>query len=347
MELGSLSRLLLAKLATELRGETVVGRADPSGALGANGTRSTSGALPQPVPSKPEASAQLPAPSTTLTPTGQLVARLLRTDSGADPSPAIATAQPIVDATGSPDQIAQTLARVVTESGLFYESHLLEWTQGKRDLDSLLREPQARLPDGQGTARETSAGKHTDALVNTAKATHEWPQRTGDGPGERASTDVIEPRDRHISIRVGESGSEPSSPDARNTAAEPRLSADAARIVRHQLDALAAEQIVWRGALRPGEPGEIEIGRDPHATAEAGPEVWRARLALELPQLGRVEIAIALDSGNVALAFRTGADSRAELARQAGALQSALAAQALRVQGMQFLEPRPLPERVP
>ncbi|MBR7947854.1 flagellar hook-length control protein FliK, partial [Burkholderia cenocepacia] len=37
------------------------------------------------------------------------------------------------------------LAQAVSESGLFYESHLAQWLAGQRPLAALMREPQARL----------------------------------------------------------------------------------------------------------------------------------------------------------------------------------------------------------
>lgn len=42
-------------------------------------------------------------------------------------------------------QLAQGLAGVVAQSGLFYESHLAQWVAGKRTLPELMLEPQARL----------------------------------------------------------------------------------------------------------------------------------------------------------------------------------------------------------
>lgn len=41
--------------------------------------------------------------------------------------------------------LPQRLRQVVRESGLFYESHLGRWVRGQWSLDSILREPQARL----------------------------------------------------------------------------------------------------------------------------------------------------------------------------------------------------------
>jgi len=42
------------------------------------------------------------------------------------------------------------LRQVLSESGLFYESHLGRWTQGRLPLDAIQREPQARLLDNPG-----------------------------------------------------------------------------------------------------------------------------------------------------------------------------------------------------
>lgn len=42
-------------------------------------------------------------------------------------------------------QIAQKLQQQLKESGLFYESHLVDWFAGKRTLEEIKREPQAQL----------------------------------------------------------------------------------------------------------------------------------------------------------------------------------------------------------
>lgn len=349
MELGSLSRLLLTKLATELRAETVVGRSDAAASLNAQGARSATGAIPQPLPARTNPATDAAPQSSSLSPTGRLVAQLLRANAGTDAAASvISTSQPIVDDAAIPQHIAQSLARVVTESGLFYESHLVEWFQGKRDLDSLLREPQARLPGSPDRTAEAGNGNEPRGGVShVAKATAEapLPLPNARGPGPDAHAATLDTHDRHPSIRAGEPPTDISSIETRTAAGEPRLGTEAARIARHQLDALAAEQIVWQGVLRAGEPGEIEIGREQHGAATASPEVWRARLALALPQLGKVEVAITLNTGNLSLAFHADDATRAALAQRSTSLQDALSAQALRVQGMQFLAPRSQAER--
>lgn len=50
--------------------------------------------------------------------------------------------------------LPQRLRQVVRESGMFYESHLARWSRGEWSLESILREPQARL----GPSAPTVAG---------------------------------------------------------------------------------------------------------------------------------------------------------------------------------------------
>lgn len=66
---------------------------------------------------------------------------------GTDAAP-LRSAAPIVAAppgSGQAASLASALARQVGQSGLFYESHLGQWLNGTRPLDSLMREPQALL----------------------------------------------------------------------------------------------------------------------------------------------------------------------------------------------------------
>ena len=49
-------------------------------------------------------------------------------------------------------RLAASLREALTTSGLFYESHLAEWTAGERHLSSIMHEPQASLsPQPTGT----------------------------------------------------------------------------------------------------------------------------------------------------------------------------------------------------
>lgn len=60
----------------------------------------------------------------------------------------------------TPARLAVTLQNQVTQSGLFYESHLAEWVRGERPQAALQAEPQARLA-AQGGNAAASAGAGT------------------------------------------------------------------------------------------------------------------------------------------------------------------------------------------
>jgi Flagellar hook-length control protein FliK len=333
MDLGLLSRVLRAKLAIDFRSEQTIQGAAPSASLATNVARSSVGAMPQPLLTR----SPVDEPNTTrpasISPTGKLVSQLLSSAPARDVEQVITSIKPIVDAAEMPPLIAKALARVVSESGLFYESHVVEWALGKRGHADLLREPQARLTDPQilpralsdATPSVTAPSSTRDNLHSTTDDQQPGPD-TSSRHGERTAVDT--------EARSGTS------------AADQKLGADTARMVRHQLDALAADQIIWCGMLRPGERGEIEIAREHQTHAGETLDVWRARLALELPRLGRVEVAITLDTGNLSLAFRAADATRSTLADHATALRNALSAQDLRVQGVRFLDPKIADQKV-
>lgn len=51
-------------------------------------------------------------------------------------------------------QLAQNLQHALESSGLFYESHLREWSEGTRQLDQLLQEPQNQASSGPAAAAQ-------------------------------------------------------------------------------------------------------------------------------------------------------------------------------------------------
>ncbi len=149
-----------------------------------------------------------------------------------------------------PPKIAAALHQAVTHSGLFYESHLGEWVEGKRSVDSLQQEPQARLPTAAGTA-----------------------------------------------------------------------DADAAAIVRQQLDLLDTQQLNWRGELWPGLPVTLQLVREGdrqkpgrHARPDDPDEVaWRSTLVSTLPHLGEVTVRLSLTDKRLQLKLQSPSDGSARL----------------------------------
>ena len=86
-----------------------------------------------------------------LSPAARLLAQVLHSaaGNGAPASAALTGATPLLQQ-GAPDpaQLANQLQQAISKSGLFYESHVAEWAEGKRPLAELMGEPQAQKAPG-------------------------------------------------------------------------------------------------------------------------------------------------------------------------------------------------------
>ncbi len=84
-----------------------------------------------------------------LSPAARLLAQVLHSAGGNGASASVTGATPLVPQ-GAPDpaQLAGQLRQAIAKSGLFYESHVAEWAEGKRPLSELMGEPQAQKPPG-------------------------------------------------------------------------------------------------------------------------------------------------------------------------------------------------------
>lgn len=124
------------------------------------------------------ASAALPAAGmadgASLSATARLISAILGTAPAA--VEAVLRAAPLWQAAATPDpaQLAAALARNVAGSGLFYESHLLQFFSGQRSLAQLRKEPQAALSSASlsdDAAASATAGARSGAgLAATAAA---------------------------------------------------------------------------------------------------------------------------------------------------------------------------------
>ncbi|AOK28178.1 MULTISPECIES: flagellar hook-length control protein FliK [Burkholderia] len=88
--------------------------------------------------------------------------------------------------------LSAALARAVDESGLFYESHLVQWLAGQRTAAELAREPQVRLVSGWRRAAELNpaADALDDALVDWFAARMPLPSGARGGNAPPAAGDM-------------------------------------------------------------------------------------------------------------------------------------------------------------
>jgi hypothetical protein len=99
----------------------------------------------------------------TMSSAGQLLRRLMREPLPGEvssPSPLPKLERLLEGPPNDTARLAGRLRQALGESGLFYESHLREWSQGERPIAQLLREPQAALsrPETRALAAEMPVG---------------------------------------------------------------------------------------------------------------------------------------------------------------------------------------------
>ncbi|WP_174918229.1 flagellar hook-length control protein FliK, partial [Burkholderia lata] len=260
------------------------------------------------------------------------------------------------------------LAQAVSESGLFYESHLAQWLAGQRPLAALMREPQARLaaalapadPDAaqhgstdvldellaqrpplHAAARATAqpgapaqggapARDPAQALPAGARQGASLPPDTADLLGERADA-RWSPARAELATASSESQAQTLAPV--HPAAVP--------LVRQQLDALATDQFRWAGEAWPGARLDWTIEPDdPGSRAPRGDDstgdgiAWRTRLTLTLPSLGTVDAELVLNGTQLVARLRANQTGADRLTRHEAALRQRLEVSGLRVGGL-------------
>ncbi len=121
------------------------------------------------------------------------------------------------DPAAPPAERAQAVAQAIVHSGLFYESHLLAWAEGRMPLASLSREPQAQLQphDAPAAMREAASAelgsvlqRQLDALDGKplAFAGFAWPGQPAQWSLQREPLDA---RDDEAAERPAEGHQDP------------------------------------------------------------------------------------------------------------------------------------------
>jgi Flagellar hook-length control protein FliK len=252
--------------------------------------------------------AATPSSSTSLSETGRFIGLLYGKDARST-TQSLPAAEAVVRSVPGTNRdlaptLARSLARAVSESGLFYESHLAQWVRGERSLAQILREPQARIGADRG-----------DALAAAV------------GPDAVSSGEPIAP------AAPGGSG-------AASAGNEPLpVHPDAMALVRAQLDALEHAGFSWKGEIWPGQTMDWQVAEDGGGGAPTERRSWKTQLRLTLPNLGDVDVAIALDGDKLQLDIAASDRTSAAVLRGSGNnLNRALLASGLDLQGMRVVQ---------
>ncbi|MBV8657478.1 MAG: flagellar hook-length control protein FliK [Burkholderiales bacterium] len=225
-----------------------------------------------------------------------------RDESGTASKTAATAGQPIIETPNLPPaaQIAARLADALSQTGVFYESHLADWVAGSRTLEQVLAEPQALLQSAESAAQQKPAvATPADAAQLSGHAGAEVaasPAREAAPGGTQAAATMQEA----VRTTIATLGQEAKA--VANQAASSLLDnmpAAAKQIVQQQLQVLDQRQVVWQGQAWPGQPMRWEVDQDgrQQGTGEADAQgTWWTRLQLSLPKLGQVDAVISLSN---------------------------------------------------
>lgn len=298
----------------------------------------------------PQATDSQPRP--VLSQTGQLISELLTGRSGqAEPLPLSRAGTVLTTSPQNTTQTAQVLKEAVSSSGLFYESHLREWVDGKMPLAVIRQEPQAQqvplpapaAPVSAGTAASTQilfnmtgiAGPQEMAETqmtlqpsnhNTMGTQVPSSQQTGNPPKESAShvsSALAMPGDANfMASRPAAAGTSPDTPEASKVATR-SMAEQLMPVVQQQLETLATHQMSWQGQIWPGVHMQWDIidpeqqhGRS--ADDEETAQFWRSALRITLPNLGDVQAQLVLSTKGLTVHIDTDNPQAAENMRVAG-----------------------------
>ncbi|RQH06009.1 flagellar hook-length control protein FliK [Paraburkholderia dinghuensis] len=253
--------------------------------------------------------------------------------------------------------LATALAQTVSDSGLFYESHLAQWLVGQRTLAGLADEPQnrlvqnsAQLPlDWSRTSDEADDVLWAETLTPGSRepqagGTTALPGRlasTPNGAGTLASNAAL----MHTNGELAEALLLPASRDPQATGAA--VHAAVIPLVRQQLDLLATGEFRWTGEAWHGVRLDWSIqqdhveSRDPRRGAfgaDPADAPWRTRLTLALPSLGTVDAELTLAGTALAVRVQANTNSAARLTAGSEALRSRLEALGLALTGLSIRE---------
>lgn len=324
----------LELVVTGQRGETVLAR---------QATPQTG----QPPLNPAEASGARPA----LSQTGQIISQLLTGRFG-EPQPLPLARTPSLLPPGAPmppaGELVQTLRQVVSQSGLFYESHLRQWSEGKLPLSALTQEPQ-----GQQQPLPAAARPATPQQAQTPAPAGSTPQ-TAASPGATPNSALQQGQAPVASISLGSQASADATSEATRTqqasaSQSPAPGQAAARVaeplmpmVHQQLEVLASQQMSWAGQLWQGAAMHWEIthpdrdGQGNQADDDDPAHAWRSTLRLQLPQMGEVNARLTLGAKGLSLEIAgSDADSVARMRAASDALVQALQAGGVEVLSLQ------------
>jgi len=208
-------------------------------------------------------------------------------------APHAAPQSPVDLSSATPQQAAEQLKQSVEQSGLFYESHLKAWSEGRHSLDALRNEPQNRA------AALQRAFSSDDADASNRPTT----ERPAASEGMRLPSGMLSVMREQLDVldfgRANWRGEVWPQQQAQIEIAPQAPSIDPA-------------------------PARERRAEEREASAEQAAQSWRSTLRLDLPHLGEVEAQVVLDERGAHITVNAADDAAAALLRDSEALRLGL-----------------------
>ncbi|TAJ16394.1 MAG: flagellar hook-length control protein FliK [Rugosibacter sp.] len=275
-----------------------------------------------------------------LSPLGRQMAALLPQEGESAPAAMLTKGRSLMplsslSATELSQRLPAQLASAVSTSGLFYEAHQVQWALGKRPLASLLAEPQGQY--AQPVTRAILGGAVEDGQRVEDSALVIRREAASQSASPLALLQKLFGRDLSGDNALVAEGRALANTSPNSAATVWSIPDDLRSLVQQQLEAAATQRLVWHGEVWPKQMIEWTIERDaPEAGAVAeDTTAWRTTLHLALPRLGEIDARVQLSGQNVQLKLQMSDAALSELRQAMPALQQALAAAGLTLQGVQ------------
>lgn len=247
------------------------------------------------------------------------------------PTPASSPAAALLSHQGLAATFEEALSNLMNTSGLFYESHLAQWVAGERPQMSLLAEPQAKMmqppavqeeAQAQGAAREKGANDAGRAASGgAARPAAMAPENQMDRLERLQEKSWVQTLVDKATSRLSAGGTALSQQQEAKPSSV--VDANAAQMIRMQLDTLEQRKVVWQGEFWPGQKLEWEVEdktprRQHKESVQAAEKSWQSVLRVNLPLLGPVTATMRLAGENVQVQIGAGNEDAMSLLRQFG-----------------------------
>jgi phage baseplate assembly protein W len=202
--------------------------------------------------------------------------------------------------------LASSLRNALSMSGLFYESHLVQWSLGERRLEDIQKESRLRLSSMAKDIKKSADGKISqdpDNLMEDIK-----------------------------NILTTEQGDELQRPQKSIAALSDHVPAS---LLREQVEILLTGIFRWQGHVWLDQEMEWEVEKHPGERDQESAQSWRTTIRLTLPNLGEVSATlVSSDEGITGRITTDSMESKNVLKQEVSLLEERMAASGLNLTSM-------------